>query len=198
MKQSLCNELPYDTKYGGKVYHLTPYFNRVLAVFDIQQRNDLTDSDKLDLSLYLLVSQSGKIGDKAAVLNCIFDLLIEPSKNKSDKKCVDFIQDAPYIYAAFMQAYRIDLFIEQNRMHWWKFLSLFRGLPDDVRIMQIMSIRSKPIPKATQYNRDEINQLIQLKHEYALEISQEEREKQYADGLKKIAKALGGLANEKS
>lgn len=198
MKQSFYDELPYKIKYGGKVFYLTPYFNRVLAVFDTQQRNDLTNNDKLDLSLYLLANKANKIRDKAAVLNCIFDLLIEPGKNKSDKKCVDFIQDAPYIYAGFMQAYRIDLFEEQNRMHWWKFLSLFRALPDDVRIMQIMSIRSKPIPKATQYNRDEINQLIQLKHEYALEISQEEREKQYADGLKKIAKALGGLANEKN
>lgn len=191
MKQTLYDPLPYETEYGGRSYTLTPYFNRILAVFDLHQRSDLMEEDKLKLSLFLLVKKSGTVPDPAGLFNHVIGMLIEPRKQKSEKKYVDYIQDSAYIYAAFRQAYGIDLFAEQDRMHWWQFLSLFQGLPENTRIMQIISIRSKPIPKATRYNRDEINQLIQLKAEYALEVSQEERERQYAEGLKKIAKALG-------
>lgn len=198
MKQTLYAPLPYDIEYGGKRFILAPYFNRVLAVLDAQSRNDLTDQGKLDFSLFLLLQGSKKIGDKAGLLNAIFELLIEPATPKSNsKKCVDFLQDAAYIYAAFMQTYGIDLIDQQDKLHWWQFLSLFRGLPDDTRIVQIMSIRTRQIPKATQYNRDEINHLIQLKREYALEMSQEDREQQYAIGLKKIANALGGMTSAK-
>ena len=52
--------------------------------------------------------------------------------------------DAGYIYAAFMEAYGIDL--TKNRLHWWQFRALFLGLPETVLFCKIMAYRTMEIP----------------------------------------------------
>ncbi|MBD5456210.1 MAG: hypothetical protein HDR23_07025 [Lachnospiraceae bacterium] len=52
--------------------------------------------------------------------------------------------DAAYIYAAFIEAYNIDL--TKNRLHWWQFRSLFLGLPETVLFCKIMAYRTMEIP----------------------------------------------------
>ena len=52
--------------------------------------------------------------------------------------------DAPYIYAAFMETYGIDL--ARNRPHWWKFRALFLGLPETTQFCRIMGYRTMEIP----------------------------------------------------
>ena len=73
-------------------------------------------------------------------------------------------------------------------------MALFNGLSDDTKIMQIISIRARPLPKPTKYNAEERRQLIKLKQLYKLNLSEEERKKQFQDGLAKIAVALHTLA----
>jgi hypothetical protein len=61
---------------------------------------------------------------------CEFYLNKQPLPNKTGKKsgvlAVDWLIDSEYIYAAFMQCYRIDLI--KTDLHWWDFLALFNGL----------------------------------------------------------------------
>lgn len=52
--------------------------------------------------------------------------------------------DAAYIYAAFLEAYRIDL--TKDRLHWWQFRALFLGLPETVLFCKIMGYRTMEIP----------------------------------------------------
>ena len=52
--------------------------------------------------------------------------------------------DAGYIYAAFIEAYGIDL--TKNRLHWWQFRALFLGLPEPVLFCRIMGYRTMEIP----------------------------------------------------
>ena len=52
--------------------------------------------------------------------------------------------DADYIYAAFLQAYSIDL--ARHALHWWQFRALFRALPEDTQIMKIIGYRTMKIP----------------------------------------------------
>ena len=81
-------------------------------------------------------------------------------------------------------------------MHWHTFMALFSGLPEETRIMQIISIRAKPLPKPTKYNAEERQQLMRLKAIYRLEISEEERERQLATGLWKLAEMLQSMAKK--
>ncbi len=175
---------PEHVEVDGKRYRLKPSFDRVLETFDVFTR-DWPDADKIDYSCWLLIH--GRPRDKAAALNAAYDVLIEPRK-ADGQKCFDFIQDAPLIYAAFMQAYGIDLF--EQRIHWWKFITLLNALPSDTRFVEVVNIRTKPLPTPTKHNQKEIENLLRAKAKVGLVMSQEERERQFKDGLAKIAQAF--------
>ena len=91
---------------------------------------------------------------------------------------------------------RQDLVGKDRKLHWWSFIALFSGLSDDTKIVQIMSIRSRPLPKPTKFNAEERRQLMKLKHLYRLELSEGERKQQFQKGLAKVAIALQGLAQK--
>ena len=58
------------------------------------------------------------------------------------RRAVDFDADAPLILAAFRQAYGIDLADPGTAMHWHVFLALFRALPADTLMAQVMGWRT--------------------------------------------------------
>jgi len=196
MKQPLYAPLPYEIVHKGKKYKLQPSFDRVLAALDIFQRQDLLDEDKLWYAQRSLIK--GRSCLDPGLLNTVFDLLIETNHCKVEgQKAFDFIQDSHYIFSAFYQTYGLDLNRERGRLHWWKFLALFNGLPDDTRILQIMQIRLRPMPEPNAHNQDEIRQLAKLKNQYRLEISEEERNKQFKRGLNKFARSLLAISEQK-
>lgn len=68
--------------------------------------------------------------------------------SNSGTQTFDFDVDAEAIYSAFYGAFRIDLTVEQ--IHWWKFMALFRSLPQDCemcRIMHYRAVKIKDVPK---------------------------------------------------
>lgn len=65
----------------------------------------------------------------------------DSSNEDLDENIFDFLLDGSYIYASFMSVYNIDL-IDIENLHWHKFLALFRSLPEDSMIKQIISFRS--------------------------------------------------------
>lgn len=195
---NLFSALPCELVYNGRTYKLKPYFDHVLQVFALFQREDLLQSDKLDLALFLLVSNKRvPRKHKAGLLNAIFDLLIEKQDKSEEPKSMDMVQDSALIYASFLQAYGLDLFDQQGRLHWTCFCALLQNLPSETPLMRVIDIRTKPVPKANKYNQKEIAQLLKLKAKYRLELSQEEREKQLQQGLAKIAMAMEAMKNAK-
>lgn len=60
---------------------------------------------------------------------------------KKSVRAYDLIYDAPCVYAAFRQAYQIDL-IEIPYLHWWAFLALLENLPDSTAMAQRMQLRA--------------------------------------------------------
>ena len=50
--------------------------------------------------------------------------------------------DGAYIFASFMQAYRIDLIEEIGKLHWKKFNALIVGLPEGTKFVEVIKIRS--------------------------------------------------------
>lgn len=61
--------------------------------------------------------------------------------SSSNKKLLDWIEDGEYVVSSYLAIYDIDL-IQVDNLHWHKFQALFRGLPDDSKIMQIMGYRA--------------------------------------------------------
>ena len=109
---------------------------------------------------------------------------------------LSFTQDSLYIYGSFMAAYGMDLFAEQGRLHWWKFIGLFEALPDESKIKQVMSIRAREIPKPDGHNQELIRQIMEQKRCYALEIPQEQLKKRANDSLNRLFDILLAKAGD--
>lgn len=120
------------------------------------------------------------------------------AENAETQRSMDMTQDADLIFASFYQAYGLNLFEMQGKLHWLCFRMLLQNLPSDTPLMRVIEVRTKPLPKPTKYNQKEIATLMRLKAKYRLELTQEEREKQFQQGLAKIAMTLEAMADRKN
>lgn len=88
--------------------------------------------------------------------------------------------DGEYIYASFLQAYHLDLFDMQGKLHWRKFNALLSGLPEGTKLMEVIKIRKWKPQKgdSTEYKEE----MRKLQKDYALpydEIEEEEYEEEF-------------------
>lgn len=189
---NIFTPLPYQVLEKGRIYTLTPSFDNVLQMY--QAIDGLDSWDKPEVMLSYLVK--GKCKPSIGLLKAVSDVLFTPSKGSGDK-AFDFVQDSSLIYAAFYQAYGMDLVEQQGKLHWWKFSSLLNGLPSNTRFSEIVAIRMKPIPSPTKYNQEEREELMRLKAVYALKLTSEEREEQLQNSLWKVVNYLQSVAKGK-
>lgn len=106
----------------------------------------------------------------------------EESDFKEKKKLIySFEHDADYIYAAFMECYKIDLV--ETDMHWWKFKSLLKSLNENCLYSKILGYRSMKI--SSKMSKDEQKFYQEMKKTYALPDSrtEEEKESDFANSL---------------
>lgn len=67
----------------------------------------------------------------------------EVEQNESSVNVLDFKIDENLIYAAFKQAYNIDLYdLETDELHWYKFKALLDGLPPNTALSKVIEIRA--------------------------------------------------------
>lgn len=73
--------------------------------------------------------------------DAVCDFFIGPIQGeKGGKQTFDFKSDEKMIYSAFEGAYKIDL-MSIPHLHWWKFMALFRSLPDGSELRNAMYFR---------------------------------------------------------
>lgn len=187
--------LPYSFEFEGREYGLNLSFDNVLKVLELFRDGVLSNYEKYEFALAMLINDKKSPPVKAAEI--IFNDYISLNKSKCSSgnlRLFDFEQDSIYIYSSFMTDYGIDLFEEQNKLHWWKFISLFQGLSDKTKMREVMNIRQRPVPEPNKYNAEEIRRLYELKEYYALNISQEEREQNFRSGIEHLAGVLKSRA----
>lgn len=171
----LYEPFPDRITVDGQEYRLSLWFDRVLRFYDVLDDPDLTDEEKTEAGFAWLVDvrKTPSVEAQNRVLQQLMNEVIAPpqrrlSTQKQPKRCVDFSFDAEEIYSSFRQVYGIDLIQERGRLHWCAFLAMFRGLPEDSPIKQIMRIRSEDIPAPNKHNAEYIRRLTELKTLYAL------------------------------
>lgn len=101
------------------------------------------------------------------------------------KMIYDYFHDAPYIYAAFLGNYGIDL-NDIEYLHWWKFHALFRGLPSSAKIVEIMSYRGTDLGRIK--SKSEQERIARMKEIYALP-----QELSFEDKVAMAGMAFGGV-----
>lgn len=170
-----CNKVITDKS----KFVINPAYDTVLEVQKLYKEDTLTEFEKIDQALKMLVRNKWNLRllnpeEKQKLLNVITKRYVEVEKRPQIKKSpfpvLDFEKDGDYIYASFMQAYKIDLIEEQGRLPWKKFLYLFNGLPADTKIKQIMRIRQMPVPEYNGKNSKEIQEINEMKSYYALPV----------------------------
>lgn len=104
------------------------------------------------------------------------DSNVSKENTKSFERIYDVSHDAELIYAAFWQAYNIDLY--NVNFHWWQYKALFNGLPENCKFSQIVRIRGMEIPDDASVKTKE--KYKKLKRQYALPLPVSEQAKQNA------------------
>lgn len=164
------------------VYQLDLSFDQVLTAFRALKDKEMTFYDRLQTYLELLIiGEIPEIEFWIPAYDAINQLVMTeqttgvrydlngdpmPSPNSSKESDFDFEVDAKYIFAAFMQAYGIDLIEVQGKLHWTKFVALLNALPSDTVFRQIRQIRSTDLSKIKDKDQRELIRIQQ--NEFAL------------------------------
>ena len=187
LSRKLVDELVLD----DVTYPLNLSFNKVLRMFDMWEDDEVPDYVKPHFALRILTGEKFEqltAQEAMDVFEQVFDEHIQIKKaieevpeydlagnvmkpvktgtSTKKKRVYSLKYDGEYIYASFMQAYSIDLFEVQNKLHWKKFNALLAGLPEGTKLIEVVKIRSyEPQKGDTQRYIDEMKE---LQEEYRL------------------------------
>lgn len=143
--------LPQAVKVGGSFYEIHTDFKYILRFREL-----LSDKNALLTAfdfMYIKEVPAGRLEG----ITAIYEFMNPPRElprstgEESGDIVLDYDKDASYIYAAFLEQYGIDLIDE--RLHWYKFLSLLHGL-HDTELNRIIAARLwKPSGKNGEYEK---------------------------------------------
>lgn len=187
----LIDKLPCSVIVDNIDTEIVSDFRTSILFEQLMKDNSVNDDAKIELALNLYFPKQYIINTVDAVNKIIWfysggkDIKESSGKSNSSNKHIniyDFEQDADYIYAAFMEQYKIDL-ADIDYLHWWKFKSLFYGLNKDIQLSKIMFYRS--IELTDDMTKNERKFYREMKRLYALEDmrSEEEKEQDFNDCL---------------
>jgi len=89
----------------------------------------------------------------------------KPLLNDSSKRVFSYRCDAPYVYAAFLSQYGIDL-VDTEYLHWWKYSALLKSIKDEELICKIMNYRGVELSSIK--DKAERRRISKLKALYAI------------------------------
>lgn len=187
----LIDKLPCSVIVDNIDTEIVSDFRTSILFEQLMKDNSVNDDVKIELALNLYFPNQYIINTVDAVNKIIWfygggkDIKESSNKSSNSSKNVniyDFEQDADYIYAAFMEQYKIDL-ADIDYLHWWKFKSLFYGLNKDIQLSKIMFYRS--VELTDDMTKNERKFYRDMKRLYALEDmrSEEEKEQDFNDCL---------------
>lgn len=149
-------KLPQAVKVGGRFFAIHTDFKYILRFRELlsDKNAPLTAFD----FMYKNEIPAGRLEGKNAIYNFMNPLreLPRSTGDESGDIVLDYDIDAPYIYAAFLEQYGIDLI--DTCLHWHKFLALLHAL-HDTELNRIIAARLwKPNGKNSEYEKHQLKQ----------------------------------------
>lgn len=151
---SLTEELTQSIAYQGREYPIDLSYDNVLRFYQLLDDADFDESEKIIAAFHIFFDE--EVPDDPEFLMNVFQLLGEyvsaspyggdtasSQGNQAPIRYFSFQQDAPAIYASFMDQYGIDLIEEQGKLHWDKFKALLDGLGPETQFRRIVAIRQR-------------------------------------------------------
>lgn len=210
----LTTGLQDTLKYGPHELKLDMSFDNIILFNEMLEDPTLEDIEKIVIGLEMLLpwDYDSVVKDLnlleqyelfSQIMEEFFDIDIDTHKDgegddseekeeqpQPKPKVFDFKVDAERIYASFMMDYGIDLFEEQGKMHWKKFVALLNGLSERTPFMQVVNIRTMEVPKRNDKDSFEKyrQKVLRAKRKYALDQTKKSADEIFQD----LVTAFGG------
>ena len=174
MLNVLYEQFPECVSVQGKDYPIETDFREWIRFSELVEDDDIPWQMKVRLMLqwYLekvpddLEAAIYALGDFLSAQKIyLYDDRAEKEENKNLKPAFSFQEDAGCIYTAFVDCYGIDLQTVPY-MHWWKFKTLFDGLPENTEIKQRMMYRT--IDANSIKDKEERKRVKRIQQKFAL------------------------------
>jgi hypothetical protein len=183
----LTERLSKSVLIDGKDYEINTDFRIGIRLEETIRNPDLSDQEKIIKMLqeyYPVIPGNLQEAIEKALWFYQCGNTEEPTEEEKNKRryggnsqknkiCYSFIQDAPYIYTAFLEQYNIDL-SEVGYLHWWKFCTMFESLNESVQMSKIMYYRQA---KTTGLSRERRQFINEMKKKYKLKDTSSSRER---------------------
>lgn len=153
----LNNPLITSFEFENEKHDIDLAFNNVLDTFEVNAKKDLYDHEKAEINLSILLDGQ-PVSNPIETWNYIYENFIAsgaqelvkvdlegnplPEEKDDSSAPYDIKQDASYIYASFQQAYGINLYEQQGKLHWLEFRALLNGLPSNTIFQRVIEIRT--------------------------------------------------------
>lgn len=177
----LIDPLPTSVEIDNMQYEINSDFRTAIIFEMLMQDDEVEEIDKTFMALELFYPEIPHNLQKAIDKIMWFYAGEVNNVNNNVGKGVNKLEqqynyeyDADYIFAAFLDQYRIDL-NEIKYMHWWKFKALFKNLKEDNLIVKIMQYRSLDLREIK--DDKERKRYKELKEMYKIPLSKSEIEK---------------------
>ena len=141
---ALIDKFPITVKINGAEVPINTDFRISIKFTDLMMEENLSEDETITEALRLYFSKRLRNKDEAVTQMLWFyqgGKELAKTISKSGEPIYSFNHDYDYIFAAFLDQYRIDL-EEIKYLHWWKFRAMFTSLKDDSMIEKIMSYRA--------------------------------------------------------
>lgn len=189
----LTGPLPQSVVIDGQQAPIRADYRAGIAFEQALSAPELTEQQRLALALAVLYEQIPEDIGQAVEQALWFyrcgrqepageDGEQEQDGGAAGPRVYSYEEDAPYIYAAFLSQYALDL-ADVEFLHWWKFKALFAGLEERHEFVKIMRYRSVAIspkmpPEEQKFYRT-------MKRLYALpdHRSEEQKERDFVNAL---------------
>lgn len=188
ISRKLVDELVLEIEGEEQIFPLLLSFDRVLKLFEMWGDEEIPEIMRPLLALKILTGVSFEnltVDEAMEIVRAIFEEHIQTRKvddeveydlagnvikttsaDEPHKRLYNLKYDGDYVFASFMQAYRIDLIEEIGRLHWKKFNALLVGLPEGTKFVEVLKIRSYEPQKGD--SSEYIQKMRELQKEFRL------------------------------
>lgn len=188
ISRKLVDELVLEIEGEEQIFPLLLSFDRVLKLFEMWGDEEIPEIMRPLLALKILTGVSFEnltVDEAMEIVRAVFEEHIQTRKvddeveydlagnvikttsaDEPHKRLYNLKYDGDYVFASFMQAYRIDLIEEIGKLHWKKFNALLVGLPEGTKFVEVLKIRSYEPQKGD--SQEYIQKMRELQKEFRL------------------------------
>lgn len=173
------SNLPTTVELGGAEYPINTDF-RVSLQFEELVQSELDEVELLARAIDLYYPDE----IPPHLLEEAVDKLLEfyrgnkpQEQQKESEPVYAYEQDKDYIYSAFLEQYKVDLY-DIPYMHWWKYMAMFTSLDEKCRFMEIVGYRSIKID--SRMSKEQKKFYKTMKNKYKLPRSKRQTEEEDA------------------